>query len=81
MITMIDINIILLLIAGFYIGLLATKCGLKFETAVKPFTGLAKFVANLFKEKEKEDSNEEPSTRKENNAKKEKNGNRAKPIL
>ena len=41
------INTILLLTAGFYVGLLAAKCGMTFDIAISPFTGTAKLFGRM----------------------------------
>ena len=70
-----DWTAILLLVGGFYTGLLLAKSGLTFEKAISPFTGLAKLFGNMLEkldksnrkqpaEEEEEDAEEKTTKRK-----------------
>ena len=63
-----NMTIVLLLVAGFYVGLLAAQSGLTFKTAAKPFTGLLKMIGNALDkpktEKEEENAKEEETKSK-----------------
>ena len=76
-----ELSLIFTLIIGFYIGLLSAKCGLKFDSAVKPFTGLAKAISNLFDDKDKENSTQEENAEKEKGTDKRGKKSATKPVL
>ena len=63
-----NVTIVLLLVAGFYVGLLAAQSGLTFKKAVKPFTGLLHMIGNMLdrptNNKEEEDAKKEETNKK-----------------
>ena len=59
-IKMLDLNLFLYVVLGFYVGVFASdKMKLKFKTVVYPFVLIAEWIGSLIKKSNEKDDNEE----------------------